>query len=377
MSRYEDRPIRPVWAEIDLKNIGINIQAIREWVGPNVQIMAVVKAEAYGHGALRVAKAARDAGASWFGVSMPEEGIALRKAGFCEPILIFGPLQAEQAGPVVHHDLTPTLCSIEAATALSKEAAAQGRRVSAHVKIDTGMGRVGVHYTEARSYIEAVQSLPGLEIQGIYSHFATADETDLSYARQQLGRFQETLKTLEDAGIRIPIRHIANSAGVINLPEAHFDLVRPGIIIYGLAPSDALSDTPLHLQPAFSLKTRVTQVKRVPKGTGVSYGQLYHSSKETTIATIPIGYADGWSRLLTGKAQALIHGKRFPIVGRICMDQCMVDVGDEQVNTGELVTLIGRQKEQEITVDEVAGLLGTINYEVVCMISDRVPRVYL
>lgn len=377
MSRYDDQPIRPVWAEIDLGSIRQNVQAIQQWVGPHVRVMAIVKAEAYGHGAVRVAQAAREAGASWFGVSMPEEGIALRKAGMKEPILVFGPLQPEQVGPVVQHELTATLCSWEGAEALAKEISTVRKKVKIHVKLDTGMGRVGVHYTEASRFIQRLQNLQNLEIEGIYSHFATADEKDLSYAREQLRRFNQVLDELNTLGITIPIRHIANSAGLMNLPEAHFDMVRPGIILYGLSPSDTMVNKPFELKPAFSLKSRITHVKRVPEGTGVSYGQLYHATRETTIATLPIGYADGWSRLLTGKAQALIHGRRFPIVGRICMDQCMVDVGDEVVQAGDEVTLIGRQGEQEITADEVASMLGTINYEVVCMISDRVPRVYV
>lgn len=377
MTRYDDRPIRPVWAEIDLGNICCNLKAIQKWAGPDVHVMAVVKAEAYGHGAIRVAQAAREAGASWFGVSMPEEGIALRQAGITEPILIFGPLQPEQAGPVVQHDLTATLSSLEAAEALSQEAKARERTAKVHVKIDTGMGRVGIHYTKAREYFGRIKDLSGLEVEGVYSHFATADEADLSYAKKQLERFNSVIQELDGAGMKIPIRHMANSAGLINLPESHFNLVRPGIILYGLSPSDTMINKPIALKPAFALKSRVTHVKRVPEGTGVSYGQIYHTGKETTIATIPIGYADGWSRLLTGKAEVLIHGQRFPIVGRICMDQCMVDMGNESVQTGDEVTLIGRQGELEITADEVASKMGTINYEVVCMISDRVPRVYV
>ena len=222
-----------------------------------------------------------------------------------------------------------------------------------------------------------VAALPNLEVEGVYSHFATADEADLSFAYHQLDLFKEVLKNLEEAGVKIPLRHIANSGAIINLPESYFDLVRPGIIIYGLYPSEETPRDRLPLKPALSLKARVIQVKRVPPGTGISYGQIYHTQKATNIVTLPLGYADGWSRLLSGKARVLLKGKSFPLVGRVCMDQCMADVGDLEVEPGEEAVLIGRQGEEEISADEVAGLLGTINYEVVCMLSDRVPRVWL
>lgn len=376
MSRY-DEAIRPVWAEINLQSIKDNIWAIQNHVGASVRLMAVVKAEAYGHGAVEVAKAARKVGVRWFGVSLPEEGIALRSAGITEPILVFGPLQVTQVGPVVRHDLTSTVCLEEVVAALSKEAVRQRKTAKVHVKLDTGMGRVGVEPINVVPFVTKIQKLPGVRVEGLFSHFATADEADLSYARLQLDRFNDVIKSLHEAGITIPIKHMANSGAIISLPEAFFDLVRPGIILYGLFPSEQVAREPIGLKPAFSLKTRVTHVKRVPAGTGISYGQIYHTVAETGIATIPIGYADGWSRLLSGKADVLIHGQRFPIVGRICMDQCMVEIGDEQVKVGEEVVLIGRQGKAEISVEEVATHLGTINYEVICMISDRVPRIYV
>jgi alanine racemase len=377
VSRYNDTPIRPVWAEINLHNIQENIREIKRIVGSRVQVMAVVKAEAYGHGAVQVARAARQIGVEWFGVSLPEEGIELRRAGIDGSILVFSPLQPDQVKPVVRYDLISTICLMESAKALSGEAVRTGKSVKVHIKIDTGMGRVGVIPEDAVDFIEQVKSLPGLEVQGIYSHFATADEADLSYARKQLANFRGVLAALTNAQISIPVKHMANSGGIINLPESHFDLVRPGIIMYGLYPSQEVPKEKITLLPAFSLRTKVTHAKRVSPGTGVSYGQVYHAAKETNIATIPIGYADGWSRLLSGKASALIHEKRFPIIGNICMDQCMVDTDDEQVRPGDSVTLIGSQGDQHITADEIAKLLGTINYEVVCMISDRVPRIYL
>lgn len=376
MGRYSEA-LRPVWAEIDLRNIGANIRAIKALVGSDVQVMAVVKAEGYGHGAVRVAQAALAAGASCLGVALPEEGITLRKAGFNGPILVFGILQPDQAAAIVYHNLTASLCQEASAAALSQEAMKQNKTAKVHVKVDSGMGRVGAAVEEAVELVRMVSSLPGVEVEGIYSHFATADAADLSYAKEQLSRFKQLLAKMDEAGFAIPIKHMANSGGIINLPDAYLNLVRPGIAIYGLYPSEEVPRDTLLLRPALSLKTRVVQVKRVPPGTGISYGQIYHTERASNIASIPIGYADGWSRILTGKAWALLHGKRFPIVGRICMDQCMIDAGDEAVEVGDEVVLIGEQGDQRITADEIAGYLGTINYEVVCMISDRVPRVYL
>lgn len=339
--------------------------------------MAVVKAEAYGHGAVATAKAALQAGATRLGVSLPEEGIALRKAGIEVPVLIFSPLLEDQAEPVCAFNLTPTITGPAAARALAREAGRRNQKIRVHIKVDTGMGRIGVFPGEVLSLVREVSTLPHLEIEGIYSHFATADGEDLAYARRQLAVFRQVIDGLRRHGWEIPLKHIANSGAIMNLPESYFNLVRAGIILYGLYPSDQVPRGRLPLRPALTLKARVTQVKRVPPGTGISYGQIYHTPKETTIITLPIGYADGWTRLLTGKARVLLKGKSFPLVGRICMDQCMADVGDTPVEVGEEVVLIGRQEEEEITVDEVAALLGTINYEIVCMLSDRVPRIYL
>jgi len=379
VARYE-KMIRPVWAEVDLEAIRENIRQIRRFTargGKAPEIMAVVKAEAYGHGAVATARAALEAGATRLGVAMPEEGILLREAGIDCPILVFTPLLPDQAEAFREYGLTPTIAGEEGARALSAATGRHGRKARVHIKVDTGMGRVGVPPAEAPGLARKVAALPNLEVEGVYSHFATADEADLSFAYHQLDLFKEVLKNLEEAGVKIPLRHIANSGAIINLPESYFDLVRPGIIIYGLYPSEETPRDRLPLKPALSLKARVIQVKRVPPGTGISYGQIYHTQKATNIVTLPLGYADGWSRLLSGKARVLLKGKSFPLVGRVCMDQCMADVGDLEVEPGEEAVLIGRQGEEEISADEVAGLLGTINYEVVCMLSDRVPRVWL
>lgn len=383
MARYENARarglIRPAWVEVDLEAVRENTRQIRRLIGTGAgtpEIMAVVKAEAYGHSAVATAKAALEAGAARLGVALPEEGIHLREAGIDAPVLVFAPLLADQIEPVLAFNLTPTITGRESARALSAAAGTRKQKVRVHIKVDTGMGRVGVSPGEVIGLLREIAALPNLEVEGAYSHFATADEADLTFAYRQLAVFKEVLSNLEEHGFTIPLKHIANSGAVINLPESYFDLVRAGIILYGLYPSKETPRDRLPLRPALTLKARVVQVKRVPPGTGISYGQIYHTKKETTIITLPIGYADGWSRLLTGKARVLVKGKSFPLVGRICMDQCMADVGDLHVEPGEEAVLIGRQGEEEITVDEVAALLGTINYEVVCMLGDRVPRVW-
>lgn len=375
MNRYAEM-IRPVWAEIDRAAIRHNMGEIKRFVGPEVAVMAVVKAEGYGHGALAVAREALGSGAAWLGVSLPEEGIALRRAGITAPILVFAPLQTEFAAQVLENDLTTTLCIPEAAVRLAEAARQTGRIPRAHLKVDTGMGRVGVRPEEAVAFLERVKDC-GIAVTGVYSHLATADETDKSYALQQVKTFATVVAALKNANLAPECIHLANSAAIIDLPEAHFNMVRPGIILYGLYPSAEVRRERLRLQNALSLKSRVVFVKRVPAGTGISYGQRYHTGRETTVATVPIGYADGWTRLLSHKAQALIHGKKFPVVGTICMDQCMIDVGDEPVALGDEVVLIGRQGEAEISADDVARQLGTINYEITCMLSERVPRIYI
>ncbi len=375
-SRYQDI-IRPVWVEIDLNAVRHNFTETRRLTGPTVEIMAVVKAEAYGHGVVKIAQTLLQSGADRLGVALPEEGIALRKAGITAPILVFSPLQTDQAEIMVRFDLTPTICMLEPAVALSRMAAAAGKEVPFHVKIDTGMNRIGIPANEGIVFIKKMQPLPGIVFEGIFSHLATADELDKEYARLQMKTFNKVIVDLKTEGLLPSKAHLANSAGIIDLPLAYYNLVRPGLILYGMYPSSEVKIDKIRLQPAFSLKTKVVFKKRVPQGSAISYGRKYLTPAETTIATLPIGYADGWSRRLSGKAEALISGKRFPIVGSICMDLCMVDVGDEPVEIGQEVVLIGSQGTERITAEEIGAHLGTINYEVTCMISDRVPRRYL
>jgi alanine racemase len=377
LERYHESMIRPVWAEIDLSALRSNLAEIRRVIGPAVDIMAVVKAEGYGHGATEIAKAACQWGVGWLGVALPEEGIALRKAGITLPILVFAVLQADQAEAFLQYDLIPTVCLIEPVVALSRAAVKVGKTVSVHLKVDTGMGRVGVPCREAAKILKILAAIPGIKVKGVYSHLATADHADKEYARIQIQRFEEMVITLKNQELLPENVHLANSAATMELPQAHYSMVRPGIILYGLYPSAEVDRGKTSLKPLLSLKTRVIYLKRVETGTGISYGQKYHTSRDTTIVTLPVGYADGWSRMLSHKAEVLIGGKRYPVVGTICMDQCMVDVGDDPVEIGSEVVLIGSQGKECITADEIAERLGTINYEVTCMISDRVPRVYI
>lgn len=373
----KEQVIRPVWVAIEEAALRENMRGIKALVGPQRKVMAVVKAEAYGHGAVRVAKLAVQEGLDWLGVATPEEGIALRQAGLQANILVFAPCLPTQAAVYFTHDLVPTVTTPESAVALSQEAVRRQREIRVHIKVDTGMGRIGFSPTQAGAEIEQIRALPNLIVEGLYSHFATADAADLSYARQQLATFTHLVRELETRSIEIPLKHLASSGGILNLPESYFDLVRPGLILYGMYPSPWCNREQLKLKPAFRLKSQVTFVKRAPAGTGISYGQRYHTKEATTIATLPLGYADGWCRNLSGKAHVLINGEFYPVVGTICMDQCMVDVGDAPVQVGDEVVLIGEQKGKLITVEEVAALLGTINYEVVCQISGRVPRIYI
>lgn len=367
---------RLLWAEVDLAAIEHNVRQAIKAVGDTVKVMAVVKANAYGHGLVPVAKAARRAGASSFGVAIPEEGVALRAAGIEEPILILAEVAHEAVPLVIDSGLTATVFSLGSARALSDAAMRRDKTVRVHVKVDTGMNRVGLTPEGTPALINELRRMPGLDIEGIFTHFAEADNPASGYTADQLGRFTALLEELEAAGICPPVKHAANSAGVYLYPESHFDMVRVGISLYGLHPSEATKGT-VDLRPALSLKARLSFIKNVARGEGVSYGRTYRAPRDTVIATVPAGYGDGYSRLLSNRAEVLIGGRKYPAVGNICMDQFMVDVGPgATAAVGDEVVLIGRQGAEEITADEIAALLGTINYEVVCMINGRVPRVY-
>ncbi|MFZ5753938.1 MAG: alanine racemase [Bacillota bacterium] len=372
---------RPVWAEISLPNIIHNYREVRRLVGPAVQVMAIVKANAYGHGAVEVAKSLDKAGADRFGVAIMNEAVQLRENGIEKPILILGWTPKEDYRRALLNGITLTVFSLEEAQELSRISTEMAKKAVIHLKIDTGMGRIGLRPNElSLKEIEKILSLPALEVEGIFTHMAKADEKDKSFTRQQLALFEQFVKEIEDkTGFKFKIKHAANSAAIIDHPEAYFDMVRPGIMLYGLEPSGEVELEKVSLKQAISLRARVSHVKEVPPGTPISYGGRFITKDNSLIATLPLGYADGYSRLLSGQAQVIYRGQLAPVVGRICMDQCMFDATglEPQVKQGDMVTLIGHDGDKFISVDELAQKLGTINYEITCMISARVPRVYV
>lgn len=371
--------MRPVWVEVSLEAIHHNFTEVQKLIKPGTGIMAVVKANAYGHGAVEVAKRLSEAGATYFGVATQQEALELRQAGIHLPILILGFTPLEDAELTVEHGITQTIFSLAQGEALSRAAVKSGRKAAVHLKIDTGMGRIGMPpHEETIKEIAQLVKLPGLKVEGIFTHLAQADAPDKSSALQQTLRFSNFIQRLEINGIFIPLKHAANSAATIELPETHFNLVRPGIMLYGLPPGAAINQDQLTLRPALTWKTRIAHLKEVPKGTSISYGGTYITGRTTKVATLPLGYADGLMRVLSNRGEVLVNGHRAPIIGRVCMDQTMIDVtGIDQVAVGDEVTIIGKQGQEEITAGELAEKAGTINYEVVCSISSRVVRKYI
>ena len=362
------------YVKIDLDVIESNIDAIREQVG--VDVMAVIKADAYGHGAVQVARLLQDK-CSFFGVSSILEAMELRRAGIYNPILILGQTPIRAFPALVQAEIRPTIFHYEAAVALSKAAQSLGKDAAFHLAVDTGMSRIGFQATEADADICAeIANLPGLVCEGIFSHYATADCENLSKSRAQAELFDKFCQMMKDRGVEIPIRHMDNSAGLMNFSN-HYELVRSGIVTYGMYPSDEVDPGLLNIRPALQWLSRVTHVKTLPAGREISYGGTYVTTKETRVATIPVGYADGYRRCLSGNFYVLIRGKKAPILGRVCMDQMMVDVSDiPDVTLNDRVVLVGKSGDEEITMEQLAAAMDTINYEVVCGISRRVPRVY-
>ncbi len=372
------RPARPTWVEIDLSAIAHNTRQIAALAGPQVRVLASLKADAYGHGAVKVGHTVLRNGASMLGVATVSEAIPLRDAGINAPILVFGYIPAWQMREAVRLGVTLTLYSAEAAQAASRAALALGKTALAHIKVDSGMGRLGIRAEELANIVQLVKmvrELPGLQLEGIFTHFAMADTLDQTHTRMQLARFQNVLQVLEEEGIRPPLAHAANSAATLTLPEARFDMVRPGIALFGLHPSEEVR-LPETFRPALSFKTQVSQVKLIPAGECISYGCTFYTERPTTVAVLPVGYADGFRRAPANWGSVLIHGQFAPLLGRVCMDQCMVDVSHiPHVRTGDEVVLIGHQGHATLSAEQVAQRLGTINYEVVSEILARVPRV--
>ncbi len=369
------RPARPTWVEVDLEAVAYNVRQVKEVVGPDVKILAVLKADAYGHGAITVARTALNNGAYSCGVASVNEAIRMRQGGVDTPILVLGYTPAWLAKQALLHDVTLTLYDADVARAYSRAAAELRRTARVHVKVDTGMGRLGLLPDQLVSFAQEIRNLPGLDLEGIFTHFSVADDDSLDYTRWQLDRFLKVLGQLAGIGITFPLVHCANSAALLRLPEARFSMVRLGLAMYGLQPSSNVN-LPAGFRPALAWKTTIAQVKTLPPGSYVSYGNTYQTQGEETIAVIPVGYADGFRRAPTRWQSVLVRGQRAPIVGRVCMDQTMISVGHiPNVRVGDEVVLIGRQGEDAITAEEVADWLGTINYEVVSEILARVPRV--
>lgn len=370
-----------VCAVVDLSAAVENLENLRRALAPETKVLAVIKANAYGHGAVQVAKKL-DSLEYIFGyaVATAEEALQLRQNGLNKPVLILGYTFPECYERLVAEDIRPTVFRTDMAKALSGEALRQGKRVKIHIKVDTGMSRIGIFPDDAGvSFVRELMGLPGLEIEGIYTHFARADERDKKSALEQFERFTSFARRLEEElSLRIPLKHCANSAAIMELPQTALDLVRAGIALYGLWPSEEMDRERISLRPLFNLYSHIVYVKTVPAGTPVSYGGTYVTKEERRIATIPVGYGDGYPRGLSGKGDVLIRGKRAPILGRVCMDQFMVDVTDiPEAAQGDLVTLIGTDGKEQITMEELGNLSGRFNYELACDLGSRIPRVYL
>jgi alanine racemase len=375
-----------IWAEINLAAIAHNVRQLRRITHSKAKLMIAVKANGYGHGAAQVAKTALKNGADQLGVARLHEGIELRRADIQAPILIMGYTPADDTQDLLDHSLMPTLFDLKNAGNISKAVSERNRTLACHIKVDTGMGRLGVpcdaltldRETNTMGDIMAIAKLPGIQISGIFTHFATADAADKRFAKTQFSRFQKLLSDLEHRSLQIPLKHAANSGAIIDLPETHLDMVRAGISVYGLYPSAEVDKNRIDLHPALQLKAKIINLKQVPAGTKISYGGTWEASSPTTIATIPAGYGDGYSRLLSNCGHMLVHGTKAPIVGRVCMDLTMLDIGHmDGVEIEDEVVLIGRQGDDAISVDDIAGQWGTINYEVVTSLMARVPRVYV
>ncbi|MCX5698012.1 MAG: alanine racemase [Candidatus Omnitrophica bacterium] len=364
---------RPTWAEIDLGNLAHNFKQIKRSLSSETKIMVCVKADAYGHGLIPVVKKLVELGVDYFGVASIDEGILLRNEKVGVPILILGMVLKGDIAPLFKYNLFPTVCTKELALALNNKALKDKKRLPVHIKVDTGMGRIGVLPYDALHFVKMVHGLKGLTIEGLFTHFAFAD-MDKEFTLRQLEQFSRLSQELSKEGIGIPILHAANSMAVADYKGSHFNMVRPGLIVYGLKPAKEMK---LKLKPVLSLKTRIVYLKRMPALHGISYGRTYITNRETTVITLPIGYGDGYPRNLSNIAPVIIRGKLFKVSGRVCMDQTMVDVGDLPVKIGDEVVLIGRQGSSSISAEELAALSGTISYEIVCGLGSRVPRVYI
>jgi alanine racemase len=374
-----EKILRPVYAEIDLDAIAYNMKNIKSLV-KDKEVIAVVKADCYGHGCLDVVPTLLENGASRLAVAVLTEGIELRNDNIKAPIMILGYTPIYLAEELIKYDLEQTIYDLNYAKELSEIALKLNKKAKVHIAIDTGMGRIGFLPTDtAINEVLQICSLKGLEVLGIFTHFSSSDEEDKDYTHEQFKKFTEFNSKLSELKIKIPLKHTSNSGAIIDLPETYLDAVRAGIILYGYYPSNEVKKTNLSLKPALTLKARITRVQEMDKDMYISYGRTFKTERKSLIATIPIGYADGYSRLLAKNAKVIINGKFAPVVGRICMDQCMIDVTDidGDISVGDEVIILGEQGNLKFNADDIADIMGTINYEILCMLKYRIPRVYI
>ena len=367
--------VRSTFVEVNLSLLSQNLQSIKNVVGP-ARIMVIVKANAYGHGLVEVTKHL-DPEVDYIGVAVLEEGILLRKMGVQTSILVLGGIWGNQIPAYLEHDLTLTAPSVERLNQIDQAAGSMKKKARVHLKVDTGMERIGVHYYNAEKLLEAAMACQHVEVEGLFSHFANSDSADLAHARLQLERFNEVLYFYEKHSLPMPMRHIANSGAILQLPESYFDMVRPGILLYGIYPSAEVRHA-VQVQPALAWKSRVVYFKVTKPNHPVSYGSTWQSDHDVRIVTVPVGYGDGYFRSMSNKAQVLIHGKKYDQVGRICMDQIMINIEQDSAFNGDEVTLIGSsENEESVSVEELASWAGTIPYEILTNINTRVPRIYI
>ncbi|OPJ65101.1 alanine racemase [Clostridium oryzae] len=369
--------LRPVWAEVDLNAAAHNMREIRR-ASKSKELVAVVKANAYGHGAVQMASVFLKNGATRLAVAIISEAIELRQANITAPIMILGYTPLEYAEELARYEIGTAVYSYDYALELSKRAKNYGMNIKIHIALDTGMGRIGFLMDEKSvEDVYKISKLPNLVIESIFSHFSTSDEKDKTYSMEQFKRFNNFCDKLNKLGVDYGVRNIANSGAIIDMPDTHLDMCRAGIILYGYLPSNEVKQHELDIKPVMSVKAKIVNIKRVPAGESISYGRQYRTERESIIATLPIGYADGFTRLLFNKAKVIVKGRLAPVVGRICMDMCMIDVTDiPEVAAGDEVVIMGSQGENSITADTYADLLGTINYEVLCGVGMRIPRIY-
>mgnify|MGYP000105614497 CR=1 FL=1 len=367
-----------VYANIDLDAIHENVVNAKKLTKPGTKLMAIIKADAYGHGAVEVAKTLDDV-ADAYGVAILEEGIELRQAGIQKPVLILGYTPKPLYPAMIQYDIATAVFTWEMAKEIDVEAAKIGKKAKVHIKLDTGMSRIGFRQDEESfETICRIAKLENLSIEGCFTHFARMDETDKTWARKQFQRYESFVKRLEDAGVTFPVKHVSNSAGIIEMPEVNLDMVRDGIAVYGMYPSEEVDKTRIALRPAMELKAYVSYVKTLEPGVQISYGGTYTTTRDTKVATIPVGYADGYPRALSEKGRVLIHGQSAPILGRVCMDQFMVDVTEiPEVKAGDEVTLLGKDGDEVISADTLVDLSVRFSYDFVCDINKRVPRIYI